>query len=123
MAGLKHPVFPDGRYFVVRGKLWRMSDPTLAPGDKARLVKELMVARRAVKKAKAAKDSAAEAAAHKLVDQAKRGLGERGPVWWKDGTPDFNRHAVKNTPYADWYAGSGRQASDDRHACSERPAP
>jgi len=26
MAGLKHPVTPDGRYFVVRGKLWRMSD-------------------------------------------------------------------------------------------------
>jgi len=26
MAGLKHPVTPDGRYCVVRGKLWRMSD-------------------------------------------------------------------------------------------------
>ena len=123
MAGLKHPVTPDGRYFVVRGKLWRMSDPTLAPGDKARLVKELMVARRAVKTAKAAGDPEAEAAAHRLVDQTKRGLGERGPVWWKDGTPDFNRHAVKNTPYADWYAGSRRQASHDRNACSERPAP
>ena len=56
MAGFKHPVTPDGRYFVVRGKLWRMSDPTLAPGDKARLVKQLMDARRAVKTAKAAGD-------------------------------------------------------------------
>ncbi|MHC2623988.1 hypothetical protein ACVIW2_006020 [Bradyrhizobium huanghuaihaiense] len=123
MAGLKHPVTPDGRYFVVRGKLWRMSDPTLAPGDKARLVKQLMDARRAVKTAKAAKDPEAEAAAHRLVDQTERGLGERGPVWWKDGTPDFNRHAVKNTPYADWYAGSRRQASDDRNACSQSQAP
>ncbi|MCG2626295.1 hypothetical protein L6654_06615 [Bradyrhizobium sp. WYCCWR 13023] len=123
MAGLRHPVTPDGRYFVVRGKLWRMSDPTIAPGDKARLVKQLMDARRAVKTAKAAGDPEAEAAAHRLVDQTKRGLGERGPVWWKDGTPDFNRHAVKNTPYADWYAGSRRQASDNRSACSQSPAP
>jgi hypothetical protein len=25
MAGLQHPVTPDGRYFVVRGRLWRMA--------------------------------------------------------------------------------------------------
>jgi len=24
---MKHPVTPDGRYFVVRGRLWRMSNP------------------------------------------------------------------------------------------------
>lgn len=56
-----------------------------------------MDARRAVKAAKAVKNSEAEAAAHGLVDQAKRGLGERGPVWWKDDKPDFNRHAAKNS--------------------------
>ena len=32
MAGLKHPVTPDGRYFVVRGKLWRMANPNLTCG-------------------------------------------------------------------------------------------
>jgi hypothetical protein len=37
------------------------------------------------------------------VDDAKRTLGERGPVWWADGAPDYNRHMVKNSPYADWY--------------------
>jgi hypothetical protein len=26
---VKHPVTPDGRYFVVRGKLWRMANPGL----------------------------------------------------------------------------------------------
>jgi hypothetical protein len=31
-------------------------------------------------------------------------LGERGPVWWHDGAPDLNRHMIKNTPYADWFA-------------------
>lgn len=46
---------------------------------------ELMEARRAVKQAKAAGDQNAEAAAHRLVDEAKRSVGERGPVWWNDG--------------------------------------
>jgi hypothetical protein len=36
MAGLRHPVTPDGRYFVVGGKLWRMSNPELDPQRKAR---------------------------------------------------------------------------------------
>ena len=43
-------------------------------------------------------------AAHNAVDQVKRALGERGPVWWDDGSPDLNRHMVKNTLYAEWYA-------------------
>lgn len=28
-----------------------------------------------------------------------------GPVWWQDGAKDYNRHLVKNTPCAAWYAG------------------
>lgn len=94
---------PDGRYFVVRGKLWRLSNPNIEPCERARLVKALMDARRAVKDAKSAGDHDVESEAHRRVDEAKRGLGERGPVWWDDGAPDYNRHAVKNTPYADWY--------------------
>jgi hypothetical protein len=108
MTGLKHPVTPDGRYFVVRGKLWRMSDPNIDPRERSRLVKDLMAARRAVKDAKRAGDPGAENEAHRMVDEAKRALGERGPVWWKDGAPDFNRHAVKNTQYADWYVRTKR---------------
>ena len=46
----------------------------------------------------------AGAVAHRAVDEAKRALGERGPVWWDDGSSDFNRHMVKNTPYFDWSA-------------------
>jgi hypothetical protein len=37
---VKHPVTPDGRYFVVRGRLWRMANPDL--------VGRLMAAWRAV---------------------------------------------------------------------------
>ena len=89
----QHLVTPDGRYFVVAGRLWRMSDPDLDPATRQALVDRLMRARRAVGAAKKAGDA-----------QAERALGERGPAWWTDGTPDYNRRLVANTPYADWYA-------------------
>ncbi|WP_249741163.1 hypothetical protein [Agrobacterium rubi] len=38
----------------------------------------------------------------KKVDAAKVALGERGPVWWDDGAPDFNRYLAKNTLYLEW---------------------
>jgi hypothetical protein len=101
----QHPVTPDGRYFVVRGKLWRMPNPNLSPAKKSLLVGELMKARGAVRSAKLAGNQLEEAAAHRAVDVVKRELGERGPVWWSDGTPDLNRQPVKNTPYAKWYSG------------------
>jgi DNA end-binding protein Ku len=107
-VGLKHPVTPDGRYFVVRGRLWRMANPDLDEGQRPTLVKQLMTARRAVRDAKSNGDQDAEAAAHRAVDDAKRALGERGPVWWKDGSPDSNRHMAKSTPYAGWYSKIGR---------------
>lgn len=95
---------PDGRYFIVRGRLWRMSNPGLAPEVRQHWVDKLMDARRRVAMALKAHDSKAEKAARAKVDEAKRALGERGPVWWSDDAPDFNRRLVKNTPYADWYA-------------------
>lgn len=101
----RHPVTPDGRYFVVRGRLWRMSDPSLDPDRRQVLVRHLMAARRAVAIARRTGDQAAEDAAHADVDAAKRALGERGPVWWSDGAPDLNRHLARTGPYADWYAG------------------
>ena len=95
---------PDGRYIVVRGRLWRRTRPDLEPGQRESLVAALMQARRAVKTAKAADDPVALREARSAVDDAKQGLGERGPVWWEDGTPDLNRHLARNTPYAAWYA-------------------
>ena len=49
-------------------------------------------------------DAVAGAKVKADVDVAKRSLGERGPVWWTDETPDWNRYFVKNTPYAEWFA-------------------
>ena len=101
---MRHPVTPDGRYFVVRGRLWRCSDPGLDPRCRAALTRELMRARRAVGAALRAVDSEALARARAEVDAAKRRLGERGPPWWTDGAPDWNRRMARDTPYAGWYA-------------------
>jgi hypothetical protein len=97
-------VTPDGRYFVVRGRLWRLANPDLGEVERERHVSTLMAARRAVAAAKRAGDATAEETAHAAVDRAKRALGERGPVWWTDGAPDYNRRMARNTPYAEWYA-------------------
>jgi hypothetical protein len=94
------PTTPDGRYIVVRGRLWRTSNPSLNEAERQALVDRLMAARRGVRFS----DQDKKAAAHAEVDRVKRALGERGPVWWTDGAPDYNRHMARNTPYADWFA-------------------
>lgn len=104
-----YPSTPDGRYFVVKGRLWRMSNPDLAPDERQALVDRLMLARRQVGVAVKAQDAEAEGRARTDVDQAKRALGERGPVWWTDGAPDFNQRSVAKTPYAQWHASLGKE--------------
>ena len=99
-------VTPDGRYLVVRGRLWRTSNPGLDPAERSRLVHELMDARRAVGAARRAGDAHRLRDARLTVHAAKVALGERGPVWWTDGAPDLNRHKVKDSPYAEWYQGT-----------------
>jgi len=100
----RYPATPDGRYFVVKGRLWRTSNPALVPEVRQALVDQLMTARRQVGVALKARDAAAERAARADVDAAKQALGERGPVWWDDGAPDYNRRMAANTPYAAWFA-------------------
>ena len=97
------PVTPDGRYLVVRGRLWRRSNPDLPDDTRQALVHRLMDARRAVGQAGKAGDDTAVAAARRDVDAAKIALGERGPVWWDDGAPDYKRHMARNTPYREWF--------------------
>jgi hypothetical protein len=62
-----------------------------------------MRARRAVRDAKAGGGDGDLAAARAAVDRAKRALGERGPPWWTDGAPDYNRRMATATPYAAWF--------------------
>ena len=110
MTPSQYPATPDGRYFVVRGRLWRKANPALTVERRAALVGQLMAARRALR---GESSDAEQAAARRRVDEAKRALGERGPVWWGDGAPDYNRRMARNTPYADWFSGLESVARDD----------
>ena len=94
---------PDGRYIIVRGRLWRAANPHLDTAERTRLTGALMDARRRVGLAMRLADTLALRKARSDVQTCKVALGERGPVWWNDGTPDLNRKLVRNTPYASWY--------------------
>jgi hypothetical protein len=98
-----YPVTPDGRYFVVRGRLWRRANPALPEAEKTRLVHALMLARAAIAKANRLGDDTLRREARQQVHDAKVALGERGPIWWDDGSPDYNRRLVRNTPYREWF--------------------
>ena len=100
MGANRYPQTPDGRYFVARSRLWRCTNPALPEPERRAAVKALMRARNAVRLATTDEETREARAA---VDEAKRRLGERGPVWWDDGAPDVNRHAPWNTPYAEWW--------------------
>ncbi len=102
-VGNDYPVTPDGRYFVVRGRLWRCTDPWIPDAERRRLTVALMAARREVGRARRQGDAKGLVTAREAVDAAKIALGERGAVWWDDGAPDLNRTMARNTPYAAWY--------------------
>lgn len=111
-AGTGPLLTPDGRYLVVRGRLWRCSDPRLPPRERERLTQELMDARRAKGAAMRAGDRSARETARARVDAAKHALGERGPVWWDDDAPDLTRHLARTGPYAGWWAEVGEEGAE-----------
>jgi hypothetical protein len=84
-----YPVTPDGRYFVVKGRLWRCSNPSLPAQTRQRLVGELM--RRGERRV-TLREMRTRPLVKKRVrkDEAKRQLGERGPFWWDHGAPDWS---------------------------------
>jgi hypothetical protein len=107
-----YPHTPDGRYFLVSGRLWRLSNPGLDPEVREVLSHELMAARGTVRRAR--DDAGALAKARAQVDAAKHAFGERGPVWWTDGAPDYNRQLARNAPYAEWFHSLSTSVDPDR---------
>lgn len=67
----RYPTTPDGRYFVVRGRLWRCSNTELPGDERQRLTEELMAARRAKGIAMRAGDEEGRERARQQVDAAK----------------------------------------------------
>jgi hypothetical protein len=98
------PGTPDGRYLVVRGRLWRAANPSLAPERLQELVGRLMALRRAC----ARLPRGQRGHLHPEIQAVKELLGERGPPWWEDGSPDENRRLARNSSYAEWWAGLSR---------------
>lgn len=89
------PVTPDGHYIVVRGRLWRRSNPDLTANARQSLVHDLMDARRAVRDALQSGAETDLTSARGRIQAAKMALGERGPVWWTDGArpqPSYGAH-------------------------------
>jgi hypothetical protein len=80
-----------------------MANPALDDDERESHVRALMRARSALGRARRTKNRAASKRARARIDAAKIALGERGPVWWNDGEPDYNRHLTRNTPYAEWF--------------------
>lgn len=107
---------PDRRYYVLRGRLWRLSNPALDQQQHERLVDELMTAKRAVRDGK---DSRTRITARLKVDAAKRALGERGEVWWTDGQPDYHRRLAIQTPYAAWFMRQGLFPAPNRASIND----
>ena len=92
---------PDGRYDVVRGNLCRRSNPGLTPDQRAALVARLRDAEQRIQTNTdnyLAVREAKTIAARTLVE-----LGERGPVWWRDGAPDLHGQPIKQSPYGKWW--------------------
>lgn len=107
---IKYPVALDGRYFIVKNRLWRCTNPALEHSLVTQLETDLGKARAAVKKYK---DHPAEfKTARVRVHEANIALGERGPLWWTDGAPDYNRWYPKNTRYRQFWMTLSGQADD-----------
>lgn len=107
-----YPETPDGRYFVVEGRLWRLANPALPPEEREKLTRRLMRARRAVLEGLRTRDAALIRAARRRVNELKVALGERGAPWWTDGAPDYNKKLVGKTPYAEWYSRVARETRE-----------
>ena len=88
MPDKAYPHTPDGRYFVVRGRLWRCSNPGLDESVRVAAVRDLMRARSDMGRARRTADRVLHADARERVEIAKVALEDRGLVWWTDGAPD-----------------------------------
>lgn len=101
-----YPITPDRRYFVVRGRLWRMTNPELPETERTRFVADLMRAHQAVKKALRLEDSEAVELARYAVDGAQPG-GTRPAVvdrWRPRLQPAHGaQHAIRTLLCSAWH--------------------
>jgi hypothetical protein len=79
----------DGHHFVIDGRRWRATDPSIPEDRRQELTRILMAWRREVRRTKG---TDGERAARDGVQASKVALGERGsPPWWEQS--DSERRA------------------------------
>jgi hypothetical protein len=96
-AGKRVEMVEGGRYVLIDGRRWRATDPSIHAEERARLVGELMRARRDVGRALREGDAEAEREARARVHAAKVALGERGEKWWERDAAKKKQPAKKQT--------------------------
>ena len=75
------PLTEDGHYYVIEGRRWRATDPSIPEDRRTELVATLMSWRREVRRTKGTDE---ESTARAGVQAVKVALGERGkPPWWE----------------------------------------
>jgi hypothetical protein len=103
---------PDGRYYVVRGRLRRAPNPHLPAEEREWYEALLREAERDVARAKKRSDPMRLVEVRARMNEIKRGLGLIGPPWWTDDAPDLSRRMARNTIYADWFAAVSAKARE-----------
>jgi len=103
----------DERWLVIDGRRWRRTDPALPEELAARLRSHLGRARSGVKAAKRTAADVALADARARVQEAKTGLGERGPRWWEHDVTERVARAEAAADRLDAWPSVGEPAGGD----------
>ena len=88
---------PDGRYIVVRGRLWRRARPDLPADVRDRLVHGLMDARRAVKAGRKGDDAAAAKVYEGTAPLTARDIAATA-FWIATLPPHININSIEMMP-------------------------
>ena len=94
---MRYPVTPDDRYFVVRGRLWRMGNPGLNPATREALVRDLMSARRAVRDAKDDPEAMRQARGRRIAYVPQEPMSNLDPSFTIGG-PSLHVAYVRSPP-------------------------
>jgi hypothetical protein len=93
------PLTEDGHYYVIEGRRWRATDPSIPEDRRTELVATLMSWRREVRRTKGTDE---ESAARAGVQAVKVALGERGtPPWWEQTSEQRRARWEADVPVPD----------------------
>ena len=103
------PVSEDGHYFIIDGRRWRATDPSIPEERRSELTRILMAWRREVRRTRGTDE---ESAARAGVQALKVALGERGtPPWWEQDDAGRRTRWQADVPVPEGYSPNPPRAS------------